>query len=451
MTATRIAVIGFGFSGLMVVANLVRTAISGTVIYVIADDLRGQGMAYSTRDSHHLLNVPIEKMGAFADVPDGFYRWLNTHDAAVAKQVLGITRDYGAGDFAPRALFAAYLSTLWQETQQLAATRGVMLKLVESGMTAIMPGEALAVLTARGDAVAVDRVVLATGNETKPILPHLPPGYVVQNPWAADAFHGAASWAAPVMVMGVGLTAIDTVLALRSAGYAGDIVAFSRHGWLPHTHQSPGAVFAFDAPQLCAQQPLSALLRYVRQAMAETGEWRVVIDALRPHTQTIWQRLSQRDKQRFLARLLPRWNVHRHRMAPKIAVAIDREISAGTTTVIAARRPTIALVDSELTVTLNDRTYRPSRIVNCTGPQLDVTKSASHGVKQMVADGIVEPHATGLGIAVDPALRAWGRAYPRVYALGNLVAGQLLESTAVPELRAQAAQVAADIVASFTP
>lgn len=63
-------------------------------------------------------------------------------------------------------------------------------------------------------------------------------------------------------------------------------------------------------------------------------------------------------------------------------------------------------------------------------------------MKQLLAARLIEPHATGVGIAVDAQCRAWGEAYPQLYAMGALMTGQFFESTAVPELRMQACSIA---------
>ena len=446
--AKRIAVIGFGFSGLLVVANLVRNAITGTTIYIIADDLSARGLAYSTTNTQHLLNVPTGKMGAFPDDIEGFLKWQHTPDAALAKQQLHLDKDYTTSDFAPRALYAKYLESVWIETQEIAAQQDIYIKLVEASATAIQRSSELAVLTTRGDAIAVDDIVLATGNETKPVLPQLPVGHVVQNPWTKDAFAGAASWNAPVLLMGVGLTAVDTILALRSNGYTGEIIAFSRNGLLPKAHTPATRIFAFEKDALLTHRTVAEVMQYVRNTIAEQdGEWRVVIDALRPYTQLLWQRFSAIDKQHYLDELLTLWNVHRHRMAPEIAAAMNAEIEQGTTRIVASKTMNAEIRDERLVVNLNGVTLTPSRIINCTGPQLNVEKSSSTLLKQLVADGILESHATGLGIAADPQQRAWGNAHPHVYAMGGLLTGQLLETTAVPELRTQAAQLASDLTA----
>jgi uncharacterized NAD(P)/FAD-binding protein YdhS len=452
----RIAILGFGFSGLMVAATLVREAVEGTLLYIIADDLSALGLAYGTVDLDHLLNVPAGKMGAFADTIDGFLKWLTSYDGAQAKQQLEIAVAYGAEDFVPRALYGRYLQSIWRDTQALAQKRGILLKLVEARATYIRRDNALAILTERGDAIAVDRIVLATGHEVKPILPHVTAPYIVQDPWAKEAFAGAAEWAAPVALMGVGLTAVDVVMRLRNLGYKGEIIAFSRHGLLPQPHRSGLGAYSWNQTELFAQQNLQQLVRYVRskvtQHQAAGGDWREVIDALRPHTQTLWQKLTLRDQQRFLTRLLSFWNVHRHRMAPEIAARIQAEITKGGLRIIASKQYRVLMEEGRITLALHaegaEHLFYPSRIINCTGPQMDVTRSAKTLLRQAVADHVIEPHATTLGIAVDPNHRAWGTAYPALYVVGPLMTGQLLESTAVPELRIQAAQVAACILDS---
>jgi uncharacterized NAD(P)/FAD-binding protein YdhS len=46
---------------------------------------------------------------------------------------------------------------------------------------------------------------------------------------------------------------------------------------------------------------------------------RTVVDGLRPHTQALWKALPRREQEQFLKRLRPYWEIHRHRMAWKVA------------------------------------------------------------------------------------------------------------------------------------
>ena len=425
MNMARVAILGFGFSGLMVVANLVRSATRPLEIYIISPDASGLGIAYSTTHLGHLLNVPAGRMGAFADDVGGFHAWLQTQTTH---------QHFTPADFVPRAIYGQYLQSIWRDTQEMAVQKKLMLKMVPATATHMATGDELAVRTDRGDNIAVDEIVLATGHEMQPVLTHLPADKVIQNPWVPDAFAAAKNWASPVMLMGAGLTAIDVLLSLRAAGYAGEVIMVSRHGLLPQVHASISQPHAFDKDVWLAAPSLLKWMRMLRHAAA-THEWRAVVDSIRPHTAQLWQRLTTREQQRFMRRLMSFWNVHRHRMAPEIAAQVQAEMAAGTLRVVKNKQ-----IDA---VIANDKLTPDHTVINCTGPKMNVAKSTKPLLKQALADGVIEQHATKAGIAVDPEYRAWGAAYPRLSVIGSLMTGQFLESAAVPELRVQAAVIAA--------
>jgi len=436
----RIGVIGFGFSGLMTVAKIVRAAASPCILYIIEDG-QGFGVAYGTQNPEHLLNVRAGGMSAWEDAPDDFVQWLKSADAAKSKAKHSLEANYGADDFLPRVLYGAYLEFIWRDTQTHAAEKKLEIKLVPSRAVAVQHSNGLAVLSERGDAIAVDKIVLAAGHEVKPIFAHIKSSHIIQNPWAVDALARAANWQSPVLLIGTGLTAVDMVLSLRRAGYTGEIIATSRRGLLPQPHATPTAIFSFTPQEISTHQTLRTLLPLVRKKIREVGDWRVVVDALRPHTQTIWQRLGTPDQQRFLKHLSPIWNIHRHRMAHEIAARLDTEIVAGTLRIIASKKLDVQMEDEKLFVAINTTAQRVSRILNCTGLELDLARSGNPLLRQLLADGMLEPHANGLGVASDRYRRAWGVLHPNLYVIGSLLTGQLLESTAVPELRVQAAMV----------
>ncbi len=446
--AMRVAILGFGFSGAMVAANLVRSATAPLTLYIVDEKASALGVAYATENPEHLLNVRAANMGAFAEDAEGFAHWLTTDAAKQAQAKRGIRGSFAGSDFVPRALYGDYLQTIWQETQEIAAQKKLDIKLVPSRAVALQAG---VVLSERGDAIAVDSIVLAVGHETRPIVPQLASAAIIQNPWAEGALTDAAQWQSPVMVMGTGLTAVDTVLALRSAGYTGMILACSRHGLLPEMHAAPTAVFACTPQEIAAQKNLQQLQQWLHTKIREVSDWRVVIDALRPHTQRLWQQFATSDQKRFLQRLLPFWNVHRHRMSPDIAARMDAEITAGSLHLLRSKRMSVVIQENGMFhATIGDargeHAYQPSRILNATGLELNLARSANPLLRQILAEGIVESHVNGLGITADSQLRAWGTLHPHLYVVGSLLTGQLLESTAVPELRAQAATIAKAIV-----
>lgn len=447
----RLAVIGFGFSGLMVVANLVRQAAAPLALYVIASDLSGRGLAYGTLNPEHLLNVRAGNMSAFPEVPDDFIRWLASEPGKYAAATRKVKPGLGAADFAPRALYGDYLAGIWQATQQLALDKALELKLAAAAATRITADGTLAVMTDRGDAIAVDKIVLATGNESRAVLHELEPGIVIQNPWAQGALDKAVSGKGPVVLLGTGLTAVDMVLSLKRAAYNGPIIALSRRGLLPQPHVAAPHDFQWDETRLAASISLPALMctvrRTIREQMTKTGDWRSAVDGLRPHTQRLWHRLPARDQQRFLARLLPYWNVHRHRMAPEVAMRLAREIEEDHLRVLSSRKLVAAMEEgkAKLTVTTGQGAMQdiyPSAVINCIGPELRLPQTAHNLIKQLLADRLTEIPPNGVGLAADPRHRVFGEAYPNLYAIGSLMTGQLLESTAVPELRVQARDIA---------
>ncbi len=66
----QVAIIGAGFSGTMAAVQLARRGIE--VVLIGRHAQAGRGVAYSTEDPAHLLNIPAAKMSAWPDQPDDF-------------------------------------------------------------------------------------------------------------------------------------------------------------------------------------------------------------------------------------------------------------------------------------------------------------------------------------------------------------------------------------------
>jgi hypothetical protein len=96
---------------------------------------------------------------------------------------------------------------------------------------------------------------------------------------------------------------VDSVLSLLHRAHTGQITALSRRGLAPQAHQ-PAKPSQIDNETIPFGQPVSRLTGWLRHAVREAEargvDLRGVIDALRPHTQTLWQGLSTEDRRRFL-------------------------------------------------------------------------------------------------------------------------------------------------------
>src|SRR5204863_315218 len=91
-------------------------------------------------------------------------------------------------------------------------------------------------------------------------------------------------------------------------------------------------------------------------------------------------------------------------------------------------------------------TLRVARIVNCTGPEADIERAGEPLLTALLQAGRIRADILKVGIEVDEDCRtidADGRASDTLYAIGPVTKGTFWESVAVPDIRGQAARVAA--------
>lgn len=432
-----IAIIGAGLSGTLTALQLARQAGGLRVGLLERSGAPGRGLAYSTPDETHLLNVRADRMSAFPAEPDGFMRWLAVQEAGIVYRV-----DTDAGTFVSRQAYGHYLQHLLQEACVSAAGR---LGVYPFEITAIRRDRDGFILSSGQGMIHARTVVLAMGNLASPFV--LPDGSEAVNPWRAGAFDGLLP-DAPLAVIGTGLTMVDVLTCLRRRGHAGPITAISRRGLTPLAHAALSNVP--DAGTLdIGSGPLSGRLRSMRQAGQVYG-WREVMDSLRTVTQALWQDLSTQEKRRFLRHARPWWDVHRHRIAAPLAAALSDQLQSARLTVLAGR-----IVEGgagRLVVRprgeAGDVTLSPARIFDATGFG-PLRQSGDVLVKDLLDSGLATADETGLGLAVGAGLGVQGKTGPTdgLYAVGPLVRGVYWECTAVPDIRIQAEALAGHIAA----
>src|ERR1700680_3164424 len=73
----HVVIVGGGASGVLLACHLLRSLSENIRVTLIErNPAIGRGIAYSTVDPAHLLNVRAANMSAFADDPDHFWQWL---------------------------------------------------------------------------------------------------------------------------------------------------------------------------------------------------------------------------------------------------------------------------------------------------------------------------------------------------------------------------------------
>ncbi|GEP11942.1 FAD/NAD(P)-binding protein [Methylobacterium gnaphalii] len=450
-SALPIAVIGAGFSGTMAAIRLLDSLPHDRPVLLCERSASfGRGLAYGTGDMGHFLNLRASNMSAFPDRPRHFEQWLARNALDLPPEMASGIRVTPAGTFASRALYGRYLSEILTET--VTGSGPPRLQLVNDAVTDLAPGPgSFSLRTEGGLRLPVAGAVLAMGNLAGTGEPH---SSHRADLWSPETI-GRLQPELPVLIVGTGLTMIDAVVSLRRRGFAGPVVALSRRGLLPSPHTPTEAL---PMPNLSAAdlRSLSALTRRIRAATRASGEdWRSVIDSLRPITDYIWRSLTVAERGRFLRHLRPFWDVHRHRSAPPAAAAIAEDIAAGTLSVRAGRILSIKDEPSRAVVTLRPRgASEPERltvqcILDATGIGR-VSETSDPLLRRLIDRGLVRPGPFGLGLDVDTDFRARGQSLGGpLWTIGPLMRGALWECIAVPDIRNQAADLAAGIAAEL--
>lgn len=457
----RIIIVGGGFCGAVLAAELLRAARCPLQVVVLEPDHPlGRGVAYSTRDPAHLLNVPATSMSARADDPDHFVRWLERHAHRFDLHAEQLDTRFDTV-YAPRYLYGQYLQDTLEEAAEQARP-GVTL--VSINAEALEVGAAARDLSVRlsDRHLNAKAVVLAVGNLPPRALPgaaDVGRGQVETDPWS-DAALGGLGPDDALLIVGTGLSTVDLVVSLHARGHRGRIYALSRRGVLPQPHLPPATgengvvTLATDLTRRPAEG-LPELMRRVRRAVrAHPGPWQEVVDSLRATTPALWRGLSLRDKRRYLVHLRPYWDAHRSRVAPQVAGGLADCKTSGQLVVLAGRLVSLTPDEGELEAVcklrgVGLRTLSVVRVVNATGPETDLTRTTHPLLSALLHAGWIRPEVTGLGLEVDSTGRVKGTETRPLYALGALRRNESYEGIAVPELRAQAHELASTLLAQL--
>ncbi len=147
---------------------------------------------------------------------------------------------------------------------------------------------------------------------------------------------------------------------------------------------------------------------------------------------------------------------HRHRVAPEVLAIKESLETRGSLCCYRGRIVAIEEHQKQLEVGFNrageNRTLRVNYVVNCTGPECNYHKLKDSLVVQLFARGLIVPDPLFLGLDVGTGgavLNLLGERVRNLYTLGSPQKGILFETTAVPELRVQARDLASRILRHF--
>jgi uncharacterized NAD(P)/FAD-binding protein YdhS len=457
-TVTTIVIVGGGFSGVAVAIRILRSAGASDVTVVVIDKSQrfGRGVAYATTSPFHLLNAPAGSMSAFEELPTDFVDFCKRFDPSVT-----------GASYVSRCLYGEYMEVRLEEAEQASDVRLLRVHGVVKSVSDSSADTCACVRLTDGRKFLADYVILAIGDAPQrgpfpaSSCDEVRTAYV-ENPWQQ---HGAGRIDGGVsLVLGAGLTAVDIAIDLVKERGARNVVLLSRRGLKPHTQvdmPSTRRDVTSLLPPGILQDGLVGKLRAVRafaraHQMAES-DWRTAVGELRSFVPGMWCSLSQRDKQRFIRRLRPFWDIHRHRCAPATAEILDQLIKKKLVRFVAGELCALRWVKAGVEATIRSRKCDPmyslvvDQVVNCTGSGGPGTVIQGTLLQRLVEDGIVTFDLAGIGIETTDTYHVVGvngRRANSVHYVGPLLRARYWEATAVPELRVHCTRLVAEVLSN---
>jgi uncharacterized NAD(P)/FAD-binding protein YdhS len=450
-----LVIVGAGFSGTVLAANLLRRPPAQGVELVLIErsGVIGRGVAYAARDYPYLLNVPAARLSADSADPLQFLRYARTRLPNVDGE-----------DFLPRALYGDYLQDLLLKAEAAAPTN-VRLVRVFGEVIGIQRGVggAPAVQLSTQAPIGADIVVLALGDPPAPLPP-----------WAGELRNHSAFRQDPrdlpqtltadhsVLIVGNGLTMADAASALsRHADRVPTLHTLSRRGLIPKTQTAflPQALRGSGEALLAHTHSLSRLLRACRDLAGEVerlgGNWREAVAFIRNLAPVLWRQLPEAERRRFERHLHVHWDIHRHRLPPQLMARIETLRRSGKLQVNAGRIQQVIAREHQLQVSWHPRgshvtsTLTVDLVVNALGPNYAIERSTDPLLVSLRKAGLVSSDALNLGIrtgSFGACLDAQGRASQHLYYLGPMLRADHLDATAAVELRDHAEQLTHHLV-----
>src|SRR5262252_3168761 len=148
VSGCTIAIIGGGFTGATLAAQLLREADpSMFVVLIERGPSLGRGVAYATDCGAHLLNVPAQNMSALADDPFHFLHWAQCHFAYRVTPL----------DFLPRRVYGDYVESVLRE--QIRLHPGQFEWKHDEARSITRTGNTTEIRLRNGEVIGADRIV----------------------------------------------------------------------------------------------------------------------------------------------------------------------------------------------------------------------------------------------------------------------------------------------------
>ncbi|TWI35781.1 FAD/NAD(P)-binding protein [Paracoccus sulfuroxidans] len=453
----RIVIVGGGFTGGSLAWQLARMQVPATIIVIEPREELGRGLAYSTQDPAHRLNVPAHRISLDPNRPEGFAEWLSSaqDNGWIADDPELLTAD--GERFPRREVFGQYVAHSLAPLLDSGRIRHIRQRAVDAELEE--DGSVLVHLS-DDSTLRAEVLVLATGHPA----PAVPPALrgltgnkrLVEDVYAPDRL-AQVQGDARVLVLGAALTSADAISTLEAQGFRGQIRCLSRHGLRSRGHRVIGRESREDFTDPAIRRP-SELLRRIRHAitddLAQGQSWHATMSRLRQQGAQIWAQLDEAGRQTLLRHARTFWDVHRYRLAPQAEAVIDRLVEAGRLEYLAGHLISAEAREDGISVSWRVRGSRAvqtehfDHVIVTTGPAQGRCIEQSPFLGALARLGQITPDPLGLGLATTGghhAMDASGRENARIMIAGPLARGHVGELVGAPECASHARNLAQDV------
>ncbi len=463
----KIGIIGGGFSGLMVAYHLIINSKSQITIHIIDDNFKnGKGIAYSCNSSELILNVTAGKMSAINSDPDHFLNWASKHADYINTEKKILSNAY-----LPRNFYGKYLESIWHEINTIAINNKIIIDVLKKNAVDIdKVNNDFKVTFSDGNTETYSSCILSTGNQPpqNPTVFNqeiLQSNIYYQNPWD-EKIYNKINNKLPILIIGNGLSMVDTVIELKNIGFNNKIFSLSPHGYNILPHRTNDVTYEDIKIEYKILNNISLLnvlklINFHRKKLRSLGvSAEAVIDAIRPFSQEIWRKFTINEKRIFLNRLRHFWGVARHRLPMQIHDKIQNYRIKNELEIIAGKIIDANVINDEIKVLYTNRITNENseliigKIINCTGPEMNYSKCDNKLLLNCIRKGYIQQEDLNLGINIDvTSFQVKGhnnQIVKNLFTLGSSLRGELWESTSVTDIKIQAESVANIILKNNT-
>ena len=457
----HVCVIGAGFSGVNTVINLIKKTDNIKITLINNDDVIARGVAYNPYSKKQLLNVTTNKMSIFDDESNHFLDWVMLKD-----EFKNEDKEIISHSFLSRKLYGDYLVDVWEQYIEFSKNKNIDLNIINDKVSDMdISNSEIKIFTKLNGEFICNYCVIATGNE-EPDNPKIEnkdffkSQNYFKNPWDKESVKNLKN-DLPILIIGNGLTMVDTIIGLEENNFKGEIYSISPNGFNILSHKHIGLKYTKLTEELDSNLNLFELVKLINKHIKNVKKYGIsaepIIDSLRPYTQKLWGNLTPKEKDIFMKRLRHLWGVARHRIPQHIQEKIQNLRLSNKLHIISGKIINLEDFHSYVGVeffnkknnTLNKLKF--SRVINCTGPNTNILdKNDDDFLKKLLVKGMIKQDDLKLGICANTTTyqlkNSDDNIYKNIFVIGSLLKGELWESTAVNEIRKQSEIITNNII-----